>query len=250
MKKLMVLLVIFAFGITAPAFAAKAVLSDSELGDINAGEWSRDKGRHVVTENNLSLKDTSQQSLAAVNNGNAVDSAIAMSTNIADTNNANAINLSQTNMADIQNNRPKNTSSEVMTKIESLSISKEETITADASVVGNLDASESTGKGLFGVIAGSESSVVAGLDASANFDLSDTCSVEASEDCSKTENDSSAQAEENTLKLRDESQTLLAAVGNLNAVASGAAVQANIATNNGVTGTITQLNSAIVVSGL
>lgn len=54
----------------------------------------------------------------------------------------------------------------------------------------------------------------------------------------------------NHIDLEDTSQMNINAVSNLNAVGSGAAVQTNIASNVGVSGTITHTNVAKVVSGL
>ena len=57
-------------------------------------------------------------------------------------------------------------------------------------------------------------------------------------------------SENNHINLEDNAQQLVQAVSNLNAVGSGVAIQSNIASNVGVAGTITHLNSATVVSGL
>jgi len=57
-------------------------------------------------------------------------------------------------------------------------------------------------------------------------------------------------SENNHLDLEDTSQKAIQAVSNLNAVGSGAAMQANIASNVGVSGTITHLNVASVANGL
>ncbi len=57
-------------------------------------------------------------------------------------------------------------------------------------------------------------------------------------------------SQNNHLKSKDNAQQWLQAVSNLNAVASGAAVQTNIASNVGVSGTINHANIASVVSGL
>lgn len=64
---------------------------------------------------------------------------------------------------------------------------------------------------------------------------------------SKTTRDS--KGVNNHIALLGQSQQSIKAVSNLNAVASGAAVQANIASNVGVSGTITHYNSATVSSG-
>jgi len=71
-----------------------------------------------------------------------------------------------------------------------------------------------------------------------------------SDSCEADHTTSSAQSVNNHLDLENDSQSLIKAVGNLNAVASGAALQANIAANVGVNGTISQANSATVASGL
>ena len=57
-------------------------------------------------------------------------------------------------------------------------------------------------------------------------------------------------SENNHIDLEDTSQQFIQAVSNLNAVGAAAAVQANIASNVGVTGTITHTNVATVVNGL
>jgi hypothetical protein len=57
-------------------------------------------------------------------------------------------------------------------------------------------------------------------------------------------------SENNHIDLEDVSQKKIQAVSNLNAVGAGAAAQANIASNVGVSGTISHSNIATVVSGL
>lgn len=59
----------------------------------------------------------------------------------------------------------------------------------------------------------------------------------------------SSKGANNHIALLATSQQEIKAVSNLNAVASGAAIQTNIASNVGVSGTITHLNSATVSSG-
>jgi len=118
MKKLMILLVVIMFGIAAPAFAAKAVLSDKEMGDIHAGDWvvltdssgNQSTADVYKTNQTLTLYDESQKSIEAVNNGNAVDSAIAMSTNVAHVTGStpsNNVAVDQSNAANIANSRAK-----------------------------------------------------------------------------------------------------------------------------------------------
>jgi len=59
----------------------------------------------------------------------------------------------------------------------------------------------------------------------------------------------SSKGANNHIALLATSQQEIKAISNLNAVASGAAVQTNVASNVGVSGTITHLNSATVSSG-
>jgi hypothetical protein len=57
-------------------------------------------------------------------------------------------------------------------------------------------------------------------------------------------------SENNHIDLEDASQTNLMAVSNLNSVGSAVAMQTNIASNVGASGTITHTNTATVVNGL
>ena len=57
-------------------------------------------------------------------------------------------------------------------------------------------------------------------------------------------------ASNNTIDLKDSSQTNIQAVSNANVVDSAVAVQTNIATNVGVAGTIAHSNVATAINGL
>jgi hypothetical protein len=74
-------------------------------------------------------------------------------------------------------------------------------------------------------------------------------SVSKEESCEINESARSGKGANNHIALLETSQQNIRALSNLNAVASGAAVQSNVASNVGVSGTITHFNSAIVSSG-
>ena len=91
MKRLTILLAILVFGLTAHALAASKVLSDSAMDQVNAGDWVvLNNGTTNVavadvysTNNTLDLLDQSQSQIQALSNANAVDSAIAVQSNVA-----------------------------------------------------------------------------------------------------------------------------------------------------------------------
>lgn len=322
MKKLSILLVALIFGISVPAYAAKAVLSDSEMNDIHAGDWvvlTQPDGTQTVEDvyainNTLDLEDVAQKEIQAVSNANSVDSAVAVSTNVArvtlgETPSSN-VGVNQTNEANIANHRPYNTDS--FRKVEGFSLQKNEgeAFAAQSSEIFSLDASESEAAaasasyGLSEVLTinenfnlaaslaassenegkneDDESNIAAALTATNVYDLDYNKAETASASCSESESEAVAIAKTKTcaisnneteslsigeteeitheqrevsgvnnhISLEDDSQTLIRAVSNLNSVGSGVAVQGNIASNVGVSGTITQGNTATVVSGL
>ncbi|MFA5038822.1 MAG: hypothetical protein WC732_03990 [Candidatus Omnitrophota bacterium] len=320
MKKLLILLVALIFGISAPAYAAKAVLSDSELNDIHAGDWVVLDGEnnHEVIDvyavnNTLDLEDVSQKEIQAVSNANAVDAAVDVSTNVArvtgDTP-TNNVGVNQSNDANITYHRPSETES--FNKLETFSLQdnweKDFTVQAAEDLAINASSSEAkaasasyaAGKvltidencNIAASLAASsenegksyedESALAASLAVVKTFDLDLNETESASAACSaneakafglsKTKTTMVAKSEgeciginkskeitheskkacgaNNHISLEDDSQTLIKAVSNLNAVASGVAVQSNVASNVGVSGTITQSNVATVVAGL
>jgi len=102
------------FGFAQVASAGVALLSNAEMDGINAGEWVvvDKEGKKVVdvyfSANDLKLKDQSQTELMAVNNTNAVDSAVATQTNAAMTCGDATVNekVGQHNTAEILNHNP------------------------------------------------------------------------------------------------------------------------------------------------
>ncbi len=304
MKKTIFIMLAIIFGMAPVSFAATA-LSDQELDQVSAGDWVvLEEGQSVEdvfhSNNTLDLEDSSQMEIQAVSNANAVDSAIAVQTNIATVTGDPTSNvaINGTNEANILNYNPSESGSESSlyetssSESASLSISASRDASASAnasasknfSLVETLDeittldiaaaaafASETECKDCETetvavatflldydkivdydlVILESESA-----SASASATLHEEASLEASassKSSSKTASSSSFRknlSENNHINLEDNSQQLLQAVSNLNAVGSGAAVQTNIASNVGVGGTITHVNVATVVNGL
>ena len=74
------------FGISGPSFAATVVLTDADMAGVSAGEWvvltdssGNETVEDVYTNNNtLWLLANSQESIQAVSNANAIDSAVAV----------------------------------------------------------------------------------------------------------------------------------------------------------------------------
>lgn len=308
MKKTLAILFALTLGLAPVSFAATA-LTDSELDQVSAGDWvilTDASGNQSVEDvyasnNTLDLQDESQKELKAVNNANAVDSAVAVQTNIASVEGAptNNVGVNGTNEADIINYNPSDagdSSSLYFTKEEgSVSIAKGGSFEASKSasysagtqysnvetfdLVETLDvlaAKASASSTDCKKDCSSDSASVATLFidydktidkdkvelASTSKSASEEASLKASffetEDVStksvhKKEESSSFRknlGENNHLNLKDSSQQLIQVVSNLNAVGSGAAVQTNIASNVGVSGTITHVNTASVVNGL
>jgi hypothetical protein len=130
MKKSLALLVALLFAMTSPVLAAGTTLSDSEMDDINAGQWVvlGEEGSEYVEEvhfnnNDISLFETAQTDIKAVSNANAVDSAIAVQTNITNasgeigTNNA----VSGSNDATIENMNPSDAGGDAQSSLTTLS---------------------------------------------------------------------------------------------------------------------------------
>jgi hypothetical protein len=309
MKKTIAVLMLLVFGFSQSVFAAGAVLSDSEMDDINAGSWviiADAEGNEEVVDvyhnnNDIKLNDESQMELRAVNQANAVDSAIASQANIArvtqETPVANT-NINHHNQADILNYNPSESGSErklvsfeetfSFSASENCQINSNETASAAASFASSFaeiltwdetldivhskaSATEEEGKGFENETMSAEAFL---LDYDKDIDYNKTKSASASASASaaktfslskeSTVNESGSRiaiceeessyrnnlSENNHIDLEDTSQRLLMAVSNLNAVGSGAAMQANIASNVGVDGSINQLNVATVVNGL
>jgi len=87
MKKILALLIALIFAATTPVMAAGISLSDAELDEIAAGDWVViDPDTQEVVDmihysnNDINLEDESQMEIQAVNNANAVDSAVAVQT--------------------------------------------------------------------------------------------------------------------------------------------------------------------------
>jgi hypothetical protein len=114
---------------------------------------------------------------------------------------------------------------------------------ASASISCEESSSESSGS------SSSESFTASHTSSSQTSNIADeTCSLTVEEECSIESR--SNLGRNNHIDLEDVSQTNVQAVSNLNSVASGAAIQANISSNVGAAGTISQSNGATVVSGL
>ena len=305
MKKALTIALALIFGI-APASFAATTLTDKQLDDVNAGDWVvLQPGESVAdvyySNNTLDLKDTSQKELQAVSNANAVDSAIAVQTNIASVTGmepSENMAINGTNIATVTNYNPSE-SWDMSSKTEETKWLSEGTTTMhNHDKTFNLSKTESTSH-----------SLVETLDEVTTLDITYAAASHSEKDCKSCEEEStSAEAflldydkivdydknetsgsfhnkkiayenheatttitsheehhvsssedsssyrknlsENNHLNLKDNSQQLLQAVSNLNAVGSAAAIQTNIASNVGSTGTITHSNLATVVNGL
>ncbi len=145
MKKLLMFMMLFVLVLASEAFAAVATLSDSEMEEINAGEWVViDPQTQAVVDvhyssNDIKLSDESQTELKAVNNANAVDSAIAVQTNIARTTAGDPleaienIGVNQSNTALLLNYNPSESSSS-FSKNSTTSVTSESTSSSSSSL--------------------------------------------------------------------------------------------------------------------
>jgi hypothetical protein len=204
---------------------AQEALPEEGLDEVTAENYN---GYHG-TENYLNLNDDSQKEIQAVSNANAVDSAVAAQFNLdrltmGTTPIENSV--SNTNEATIDNYRPADAIDLSILKTKSINASESE------------NESETETRDFLGVFGNgsSESEEESG-------------SIAASESGTLTLIARKSQAQKNTINLNSDSQRLIQAVSNLNAVASGAAVQTNIVSDMGVANSITNLNSATVSNG-
>lgn len=309
MKKLLSIVTLLMFGIAQTAFAGGAMMTDSEMEGVSAGDWVINDGANgpevvdvYFNNNDIQLLNESQTELKAVNNANTVDSAIAVQTNIARVSSANAptnnVGVNGSNTADITNLNPqayeKTTEVNSETKTHKESSLKTTSDTTQESSSSALSSGSSSGSSCSVNInyndneacAGTEQSMEKGAIGQGSFSgskietlvavLTETSSSsseetatetssasgtaitaeETSSECSvatlseKTSEKRDSKSENNHLTLLNTSQKNLMAVSNVNSVGSGAAVQTNIASNVGVSGTITHANSAKVVNGL
>ena len=306
MKKILILLAVMSLAFAPASFAAVA-LQDAQLDGITAGDWividpSTQQVWDVYKSNNtLDLSDESQMELQAVSNANAVDSAIAVQTNIASVTGAEPstnVAVNGYNEADILNYNPADSSASksssssdysststlaeggslTATTNESSSSSKDFKLDETLDVLETFDlaaasasASESNCKGCSSESV-SASALLIDYDYTSDYDkhivkskkeessAASSLTIAAykatsseSETSSSSSSESSSRnnhGENNHLTLKDTAQEKLQVVSNLNAVGSGAAIQTNIASNVGVSGTISHTNIATVVNGL
>ena len=327
MKRLITFMAIFALVCAVPAFAGVRQLSDNQMDEISAGDWviindETQKVEDVYAVNNtLHLFEQSQMEINAVSNANAVDSAIAVQTNVSrvtgdEPTDNTAIN--GTNIADITNYRPQDSGSfatkHTSTDIETISIasgsseSEACSLTLEESSSFGFGSSSSSSLGealaynlvetanangswadsgkdygdkgltkissvggflydydkvetLSATKAEAEASAVSGSgsarklmemahSSSSSSNAMASGSSTHTESCELSTSFRSSKGANNHILLDETSQQLLKVVSNLNAVGAGAAVQTNIASNVGVGGSITHMNSATVISGL
>lgn len=321
MKRILILMLVFVFGLSGASFAGVVELTDDAMDGINAGDWvilekggeeGGQKVEDVYTNNNtLWLLENSQKDIQAVSNANVIDSAVAVQSNIARVSGDATENVAvnQSNTADLTNYRPADSTSNASrtsTLAANQSTSSSAEFSSHSGVMAINEASQSSSGsaaasgsalahnetldvaaaiagsskdiGKYGVAGGtiagalvvdydkvitSSSSASSSSSSAANASKQMTAQ-KAYESGSASETQSSAiQASEtetlstsrnakganNHILLDSASQQSLKAVSNLNSVASGAAVQNNIASNVGVSGTITHVNSATVSSG-
>jgi len=304
MKK--ILAIVMALGLAlAPTSFAATTLTDADLNNITAGDWVViPSGLEAVdvyhSNNTLDLEDEAQSYIQAVNNANAVDSAIASQTNIASVTGApsNNVAVNGTNKANIANYNPAEESSwfesssksiskghgssesstfdlfesESKRKSSTESFSKtlviDETLNisfAEASVSSTECKGSCEGDTLAAAVLlvdydkDTDYSKIAthgkSFSSDRAFALLKTHDSSSKSFFSKSEEHEKGAwsrrnlSENNHLDLEDNSQVAIQAVSNLNAVGSGAAMQANIASNVAVNGTITHLNVANVANG-
>lgn len=310
MRKLLLVLVLALMGLSPIAFAQGAIISDAEMEGISAGDWviltdTENADQEVVdvwyNANDIKLQDEAQMDLKAVNQANAVDSAIAVQTNIARVtgeeptqnvavNGTNDATLLNYNPSDSGSMYVKHSTSEFCTYNENMDVSGS---SSESSSITRASGSESTcmldyDETLDVDVAASaagessdksgDSECASALAIVVNYDKTidadgrsaswDNCSFEASKECtldiakSKCMMHSEKEtceagseyrknlSENNHIALEDTCQTRLMAVSNLNAVGSAAAMQTNIASNVGATGSFTHMNKAVVTSGL
>lgn len=307
MKRVPAFLIALIFTLAPPVLAEKASLTDTDLDEIAAGDWVviDPETQEVVdgihhNNNDIDLEEESQTEIQAVNNVNAVDSAVAAQTNIATVTGdpSNNVGVYGSNSANIANYNPsesgsfssKSVSQEEFGldkfEIEKKSFSLSETKDAGStfSLVETNDIVETLDIVSAFAAAGEEECgdcesewVIAGVslvdyDYLEDYDKKidkDTWSkedksIEKEEFGLETTNISKSQleveektksfrknlSENNHLNLEDVSQKNIQVVSNLNAVGSGAAAQSNIASNVGVTGTISHSNAATVANGM
>ncbi len=321
LKRMLILTMVLTFAMSGVSFAGAVALSDKAMDGVSAGDWvivKDTEGNETVadvytTNNTLWLLEDSQKDIKAVSNANAIDSAVAVQSNIARVSSANQpttnVAVNGSNTADLTNYRPSSSSSSsdksvaetatssaktsgsasqsafalnstsAQTSSSSSSASSaavfdyDETLDIDASITGD---SKDIGKG--GITGGSidgsldvdydktidASAVAASASASASAkscvlgitetSASSTYATEDVDSSSTTTTEHSQSSRDskganNHILLDATSQQSIQAVSNLNAVGAGVAVQNNIASNVGVSGTITHVNSAAVSSG-
>ena len=309
------------FGISGPSFAATVVLTDADMAGVSAGEWvvltdssGNETVEDVYTNNNtLWLLANSQESIQAVSNANAIDSAVAVQTNVASVTDPNPptqnVAIDQSNQIDVVNYRP------ASSKLKDSSSTETTTSTQSSSSSGSTSNVRTEGRSLaessgsstgsssteyeyyeedldIDYAAASQSSkickdciehsnsiAILTVDYDKDIKTESSSTETGSETSSKTElvnisdvattetNSTSSSSSSNTksstehcesrdskgannhILLDETSQQNIQAVSNLNAVASGVAIQTNVASNVGVNGSITQSNAGSVQSG-
>lgn len=320
-KKILTLALALVFGFSGVSFANAVVMTDSAMDGVSAGEWvilSDGEGNQTTADvylnnNTLWLLEESQKDIQAVSNANAIDSAVAVQSNIASVNGDNAptdnVAVNGANVANLTNYRPASSSAESSVVTSTVSSSSKatsgsaseasKTLNASSnsnaassssassgaalnydeelSVLGNLNGtSKEIGKNGItgGTIVGSlvvdydkEITATASAASASASAESKTCALTAAEQSASSSyateesSTSTVNTTETSHETRDSkgannhilldaaSQQNIQAVSNLNAVASGVAVQNNIASNVGVSGSISGSNTATVSSG-
>lgn len=109
MKKLLCLTAILVLGLATLAFAGTKEMSDRELDSVSAGDWVVVPEGSVVEEvwynnNDIKLKDESQQKINGMSNANVVDTAVAVQLNVV--NKAGDGSASSSNTAELANYNP------------------------------------------------------------------------------------------------------------------------------------------------
>ncbi len=148
MKRILTIVMLLMFGIAQPALAGVVTLSDVEMDEIDAGEWVViDPSTQAVVDvhysaNDIELSNESQTELKAVNNANAVDSAIAVQTNIARSSAGDPVEaianleVNQSNHAEILNYNPSESES-AYSNVTSSSSETSQNSTSSSSVSGS-----------------------------------------------------------------------------------------------------------------
>jgi len=145
MIKMFALALALVFSMSGLSFAATAVLSDADLDGVSAGDWvvlTDSSGNETVqdvytTNNTLWLLESSQKDIQAVSNANAVDSAVAVQSNVTSVSDNNTptanVAIKQSNTSDVTNYRPSDSKAYTSSDVHTVKVSESSTSGASKS---------------------------------------------------------------------------------------------------------------------